>query len=40
MPSWTAKRGNVYGLFKKTAVGPVEAVGGVWPSKEVWETLP
>ena len=45
-PSWRLhafldrEAGNVYGLFKKTAVGPVEAVGGVCPSKEVWETFP
>ena len=44
-PSWRLhafldrEAGNVYGLFKKTAVGPVEAVGGPCPSKEVWETL-
>ena len=31
--------GGVNGLFKKTAAGPVEPVGGVCPSKEVWETL-
>ena len=38
-PPWTAKQGAVNGVFEKTAVGPVEAVGGLCPSKEVWETL-
>ena len=31
--------GECFGLIKKTAVEPVEPVGGVCPSKEVWETL-
>jgi hypothetical protein len=31
--------GECFGLIKKTAAGPVEPVGGVCPSKEVWETL-
>ena len=31
--------GRVWFFNKKTAAGPVEPVGGVCPSKEVWETL-
>ena len=38
-PSWTAKRGPLMIYSKKTAAGTVEPVGGVCPSKEVWETL-
>ena len=35
VPPWNAKRGDVNGVFRKTAVEPVEAVGGPCPSKEV-----
>lgn len=31
--------GECVGLIKRTAVAPVEAVGGRCPSKKVWDTL-
>ena len=37
-PPWNAKREAVNGVFEKTAAGPVEAMGGLCPSKEVWKT--
>ena len=30
---------NVFGLFVKTAVGPVKPVVEPCPSKELWDTL-